>query len=549
MFDSLVVEPDQLASLSAAEWIDAARAGARVENAACARKLAVMAEIFSRRTQLPASDREDWWVDPEAAVLAELAAAQNITTGLACSQTHRGVALRDRLPHVFALFLAGLITDLLARTIVWRTALITDPALMATVDAELADQITTWGQLSAANTELAIDALIHRHDPDGVRAKNHCAPRRDLEFGSPTDAPGFTTIWARVYAGDAAPARQHIDDMAHSVCPDDPRTLDDRRIEAYTALLAGITTLVCHCGNDHCEAATAARPARDTTIYILTDTTTDTSGPPAVGQGSEPADDQAPENSGQTAQPPTAKQKLRPHPAQCRSAYIFGAGMTPTALLEAISEGATVREIIHPGPDSPPEPRYTPSQALAAFVRCRDLTCRFPGCDTPATTADIDHTVPYSTGPTHPSNLKCLCRFHHLLKTFWLGATGWRDRQHPDGTLEWTAPTGHTYTTHPGSRLLLPALCAPTATLWDGEPPHTPITPQRAAMMPRRRNTRAHNRSRTIEAQRRHNRTENTCTTTTSEIAKGRDILYRNTPYQFHPPGHPPDYGNDPPPF
>jgi len=64
----------------------------------------------------------------------------------------------------------------------------------------------------------------------------------------------------------------------------------------------------------------------------------------------------------------------------------------------------------------------------------RDLTCRFPGCDCPAEFADIDHTVPYPVGPTHPSNLKMLCRKHHLLKTFYTGPNGWRDRQLADGT-------------------------------------------------------------------------------------------------------------------
>ena len=96
------------------------------------------------------------------------------------------------------------------------------------------------------------------------------------------------------------------------------------------------------------------------------------------------------------------------------------------------------------------------SPTLADFVRCRDLTCRFPGCDAPAERCDIDHTVPYPVGPTHASNLKCLCRYHHLLKTFWNGADGWRDRQLPDGTVVWTAPTGHTYTTYPGSKHLFP---------------------------------------------------------------------------------------------
>ncbi len=102
-------------------------------------------------------------------------------------------------------------------------------------------------------------------------------------------------------------------------------------------------------------------------------------------------------------------------------------------------------------------PGYRPSAKLARFVRARDLTCRFPGCTAPAEFCDIDHVIPYPLGATHPSNLACLCRKHHHLKTFWTGdwelqtATRWRrgmdltDRAHlhhpsgvskllPDGT-------------------------------------------------------------------------------------------------------------------
>ncbi len=107
-----------------------------------------------------------------------------------------------------------------------------------------------------------------------------------------------------------------------------------------------------------------------------------------------------------------------------------------------------------------PEPRYTPSRDLADFVRCRDLTCRFPGCDKPAQFCDIDHTVPYPVGPTHPSNLKCLCRFHHLLKTFWNGVKGWRDRQLPDGTVVWTSPHRAHLHHPPGQPAPVPAHCA-----------------------------------------------------------------------------------------
>ena len=45
-------------------------------------------------------------------------------------------------------------------------------------------------------------------------------------------------------------------------------------------------------------------------------------------------------------------------------------------------------------PSDAPEPGHLPSTKLADFVRCRDLTCRFPGCDEPAEFHDIDHTFP-----------------------------------------------------------------------------------------------------------------------------------------------------------
>jgi hypothetical protein len=132
------------------------------------------------------------------------------------------------------------------------------------------------------------------------------------------------------------------------------------------------------------------------------------------------------------------------------AATVIGGGFLPGPVARRAALHATIRPIIHPG-QAPPEARYTPSRKLAEFLRCRDLTCRFPGCTTPATTCDLDHTIPWPCGPTAASNLKCLCRKHHLLKTFWGGDGGWRDRQEPDGTVVWTAPDGQTYTTTPAA--------------------------------------------------------------------------------------------------
>jgi hypothetical protein len=90
-------------------------------------------------------------------------------------------------------------------------------------------------------------------------------------------------------------------------------------------------------------------------------------------------------------------------------------------------------------------------------------------------------------------------RCHHLLKTF----CGWLDRQSPDGTVVWTAPSGQTYTTHPGSRLLFPTLCKPTAPV--SAPAVVAVEPNRGQMMPRRTNTRAQDRAKRIKAERQLN--------------------------------------------
>ncbi len=188
-------------------------------------------------------------------------------------------------------------------------------------------------------------------------------------------------------------------------------------------------------------------------------------------------------------------------PANTNPAVIMGGGMLPAPLLAAkLATTATIRPVIHPG-DSPPEPRYTPSAGLARFVRCRDMTCRFPSCDEPADACGLDHMTPAIRWVRRLRRIiKCLCRKHHLLKTF----CGWLDRQSPDGTVLWTAPGGQTYTTYPGSRLLFPSLCRPTAHVSAPAAVAT-IQPHRGLMMPRRKTTREQDRANRIDAKRAHN--------------------------------------------
>ena len=553
MFDGSLPEVCDLSALDDAALVDAAAGWARTENAACARKLAVMAELFTRRTGLAAGEREDWWVDPEAAVGAELGAAQHISTWMALAQAHRGVVLADRLPKIAALFEAGLINEALVRAIEYRTMLVTDAEAIQQVDALLAEQVMAWGPLSVRKTEQNIDAIVDGVDPAALRRSRQTHCQRDVQFGSPSDEAGYTSMWALLTAADSEVVKQRVEQVARSVCEDDPRTVGERRSEALAAVSVGITALACRCGNADCPAAgreaTAPVPV---VIHVVADAATveaataesaeadveDVSAQavaPDVGDRARRAELSKPAGDANDEATPGVDERERhavggevanvvargdlppafcparsaagvpPEVCPARPAFMVGSGVLPAGLLGPLVERATTREIHHPG-DAPPEPRYTPSRELADFVRCRDLTCRWPGCDRPAYGCDIDHTVPWPIGPTHASNLKCYCRFHHLLKTFYCGVGGWCEQQLPDGTLTVTSPTGHTYTTKPGSILLFPTLCRPTGTLWPpGQEPAVEAKNNRGLMMPKRRRTRAQNLARRIQAERKLN--------------------------------------------
>lgn len=239
-------------------------------------------------------------------------------------------------------------------------------------------------------------------------------------------------------------------------------------------------------------ATPTVRPAAPTpraanvTVYVLAD-------PAALDTAAEP-------RFGDGEQTPIAP-ALKPRPRPAPSGHIIGGGTVPAPLLAQLANsGATVTPLRHPA-DLPAEPHYRPSTALAAFVRARDLTCRFPGCDQPATHCDIDHAIAYPFGPTHPANLRCRCRKHHLLKTFWTGPGGRHDIQQPDGTVEWTSPTGHTYTTRPGSTLVFPTVCMPNATPPAATSPAPPPA-GRGLMMPTRTRTRIQDHAHRINSER-----------------------------------------------
>jgi hypothetical protein len=91
------------------------------------------------------------------------------------------------------------------------------------------------------------------------------------------------------------------------------------------------------------------------------------------------------------------------------------------------------------------EPRYRPSAQLERHIIDRDQHCMFPGCTAAARWCDVEHTIPWPTGPTHPANLALICRRHHRFKQ----SARVTVVQPTPGHLRWMLPTGHQYEVGP----------------------------------------------------------------------------------------------------
>ncbi|MFV8262248.1 HNH endonuclease signature motif containing protein [Mycolicibacterium peregrinum] len=477
-------------SLSDAELIDKVSAATRAESVAIAGRLAAIGALDSLREQ-ELIDSILWRTDPFEEVSAEISAAMRISRGRAGTQIHHARVLRDKLPLVAARFATGDIDYRVVRMIITRTGIV-DPTVWAGLDAELAARAHRWMRFSERQLRDRVDQWVAKLDPNGERVPPDLTEERfvQIEPGS----PGKATVWANVDACDGIALDQRLDALAATVCEHDPRTHEQRRADAVGPLARLEAQLACRCGRDECPAERKRAAADAAVLHVLAEQATvdGTSNAPGYlpGYGILPA-----ENVRDLA----ATAKIKPVRVPAGQAQ----PPDPTAPTEP-GESSDTTESTEPAmrtesgePVERAELGYRPSVALSEFIRWRDLTCRFPGCDAPVERCDIDHTAPWPAGPTHPSNTKLYCRAHHLIKTF---CPGWSDRQFPDGTVEITTPTGHTYATEPHGAGMFPTLAQPTGDLNLPEPeaPH----PDRGAMMPKRSRTREQDRQDRIAEER-----------------------------------------------
>ena len=442
---------DEMRDLAPAQLVGVVDSTHRQESLLVAQRLAAVAALLGHRVARAADLAERGGyaeIDPYQQTTAEVAAAMNLSPMAASFVVSDAEALDVRLPKVAALLAEGRTDWRAVRTIIRRTELVTDEQLVAKLDESLSKRIGNWQGWSQRRVINAVDAAVRAIDPDAARERRQAA-EDERRIGINTLDNGMAEVSGTVAAAAAMAFDQRLSELAKQVCGADPRTMDQRRADALDALARG-SVLACACGQPDCPAAADSGAVRVVINVIATDQTVN-------GDSDRPG-------------------------------YLEGYGVIDAEQVRALAAvAASLPIVVDPVTSASEALRYQPSAALERAVRCRDLTCRFPGCHRRAVYCDVDHTIPFNHadpaagGLTVLGNLKCLCRQHHRLKTF----GGWRDTQLADGTVVWTSPAGRRYRTSPAGADLFPQVCAAPA--------------------PRRR-SRSQQRSARIARARRHNR-------------------------------------------
>ena len=452
--------------LSSGELLDEVERSQRDESVLMARRMAAVAELLWRRTEEAEGHCLD---DPGYALItgfarttAEVGAVLNLSPMAASRLISHAEALDTRLPAVARLLATGAVDWPTVQLVITRTELVAHDVI-ARLDERMAEQFAGWQCWSRRRVINAVDAAIGALDPDAAKERRVSADTaRHVRVAAQPN--GMAALRGSLPAPAAAIFDKRLSEMAMSVCKADSRTVAQRRADALQALGEG-RELACDCGRSDCPAARSGEPANGPRFVVNVLAGGDT----VTGHSDRPG-------------------------------YLEGYGVIDADQVRQLAEHATVRVLSRPAVDTRAAVRYQPGAALERWIRCRDLTCRFPGCDRPAWITDIDHTTPFDKarpaagGLTVPSNLACYCRQHHRLKTFHCGPGGWRDTQQPDGTIVLTSPTGRIYRTTPAGADLF-----------------AEFAPARAEPEPRARNHHLQRQARhslsrrTIDARRREN--------------------------------------------
>lgn len=345
----------------------------------------------------------------ERSFRAELAAVIRVPERTAENLIGNSRFLIRHLPATSAALLAGEISLRHAQVLIENAAGLEDGAI-ATLEAQALPFART---VTAARFERKVRTLRELAVPESLtERKKKAAEDRELRFDPARDGMAYLTAY--LPAEQALAIYNRITDIARGLqCPDEERTLTQLRADVFRDLAVDGAI---YSGTSLADAVWGIRPTIFVTVPALT--LLDRSDEPAILDGYGPIDAN------------TAKEL-------CANAPSF------VRLLTHPETGA----VLSLGRDS-----YRVPQDLKNWLRARDGTCRFPGCSRATRFCDIDHSHDWArNGTTEHANLAHLCPGHHTVKH----ASNWAVEQSPngDGTLHWTSPTGHEFTTEPETRI------------------------------------------------------------------------------------------------
>jgi hypothetical protein len=386
-------------ALSSYELLEATSGWERLIAWAQAKQLDVIAEFARRRPSPSATDEPGPRISEFAA--DEIAARLRISRRAADLKLAIALDLADRLPATRQALLEGRIDLSKARAIAEHTANLTEAERRRTVEERVLrraeSQTAPELRRSLLRAVAAVDsaAVVTRH----AKAK---AERYVALYPMPD---GMAEITALLPADDATVVFNAVETLARRPDAADPRGIEARRADALVDLCRSALAPA-----ERAQGRNSRRRRRGPRIQVTVAVTT------LLG-----LDDQAGELAGYGPIPAEMARWIAadPHATWQRL-------LTDPVSGVLLDYGITV---------------YRPPPSLARHVRARDQVCAFPGCRQPAERCDLDHRERFPDGPTSADNLGPLCRHHHRAKT----EGGWSWRRARDGTITWSAPTGHEY--------------------------------------------------------------------------------------------------------
>lgn len=328
------------------------------------------------------------------AAAAEIRLALRLTRRATETEVAMALDLKQRLPNVWEMLVAGDIDGRRARCIAHTTSHLAEGPARQVADAILpaAPELTT-GQIAARVRRMCFEV----NPAEATERYEEAIERRRVVVEQNPDGTGNLSAYD-LPADRLAAIRARIHEIARSLKTSaEPRSMDQLRSDVLLDLLEDMP----------CDGAGRAGGVE---LRIGLDTLTGHSRASGelAGFGPVVAD--------------VARQVAdRRHRGQWRWTVVDSSGAV-------IDSGVT---------------RRRPTRTQRRRIEAERPRCVFPGCRMPAGGCDLDHITPYAEGgPTDHGNLAPLCRHDHVIRHL----PGWGYQVEPDGSIPWRTGLGHAYT-------------------------------------------------------------------------------------------------------